>query len=143
MSAQWSRRFLGLRLFLSLASAGWAGYGAHVERSIALAALLRDRLAEQGWRIVNDPALAVVCAEPPSGSGEVRDVVGRVLASGRAWVSAARFEGREVVRACATNGETMPVDITEVADALQAACRTPAANEPRLESLHFTESSQS
>jgi len=130
MSAQWSRRFLGLRLFLSLASAGWAGYGAHVERSVALVALLRDSLVDRGWRIANDPALAVVCAEPPPGSGEVRDVVGRVLASGRAWVSAARFEGREVVRACVTHGETTPEDIMEVADALQDACRASAANEP-------------
>ena len=121
-SAQWSRRFLGLRLFLSLAAAGWAGYGAHVERSIALAALLRDDLADRGWRIANDPALAVLCAEPPFGSDAVREVVGRVLASGRAWVSAARFEGREVIRACVTHGETTPEDIAEVADALQAAC---------------------
>src|SRR6202043_3996263 len=33
-SVQWSRRFLGLRLFLSLAAAGWDGLGAHVERSV-------------------------------------------------------------------------------------------------------------
>ncbi len=143
MSVQWSRRLLGLRLFLSLAAAGWAGYGVHVERSIALAGLLRDSLAARGWRIANDPALAVVCAEPPPGSGEVRDVVGRVLASGRAWVSAARFEGREVVRACVTNGETMPEDVAEVADALQAACRTSSINQPWLDSLQTTESSPS
>ena len=33
-SVQWSRRFLGLRLFLSLGAAGWAGHGAHVERCV-------------------------------------------------------------------------------------------------------------
>ena len=33
-TAQWSRRFLGLRLFLSLAAAGWRGYGEHVELSL-------------------------------------------------------------------------------------------------------------
>ncbi len=120
-SAQWSRRFVGLRLFLSLASAGWAGYAAHVERSVELAGLLRDQLAAMGWRIANDPALAVLCAEPPS--GEVREVVARVLASGRAWLSAARFEGREVVRACVTHGETTPGDMVDVADALQTACQ--------------------
>lgn len=121
-SVQWSRRFLGLRLFLSLAAAGWAGYGEHVERSIALAALLKERLATQGWLIANDPpSLAVLCAEPPPGSGDVRAIVGRVLASGRAWVSAATFEGREVVRACVTHGETTPDDIAEVADTLQRA----------------------
>ena len=126
LSAQWSRRFVGLRLFLPLAAAGWAGYAAHVERSVELAGLLRDQLAARGWRVANDPALAVLCAGPPS--GEVRDVVARVLASGRAWVSAARFEGRDVVRACVTHGETTPGDITEAADALQAACR---ANRPQ------------
>ena len=42
-SVQWSRRFLGLRLFLSLAAAGWEGYARHVERAIDLAALLK------GW----------------------------------------------------------------------------------------------
>ena len=120
-SAQWSRRFVGLRLFLSLAAAGWAGYAAHVERSVALAGLLRDQLAAMGWRIANDPALAVLCAAPPS--GEVRAVVAQVLASGRAWLSAARFEGRDVVRACVTHGETTPGDMVDVADALQAACQ--------------------
>jgi glutamate/tyrosine decarboxylase-like PLP-dependent enzyme len=51
---QWPRRFLGLRLFLSLASAGWAGYGRHVERSIELVELLKQRLREQGWIITNN-----------------------------------------------------------------------------------------
>src|SRR5256885_11334683 len=31
---QWSRRFMGLRLFLALAAAGWQGYAAHVERTV-------------------------------------------------------------------------------------------------------------
>ncbi len=72
-SAQWSRRFLGLRLFLALASAGWVGYGQHVEHAIELAALLRERLAALGWRTVNESSLAVTCIEPPGGTGEVRD----------------------------------------------------------------------
>ncbi len=32
-TVQWSRRFLGLRLFLSLAAAGWSGYATHIERA--------------------------------------------------------------------------------------------------------------
>jgi glutamate/tyrosine decarboxylase-like PLP-dependent enzyme len=43
----------GLRLFLSLAAAGWDGYARHVEHAIGLAALLRDKLSERGWKIVN------------------------------------------------------------------------------------------
>jgi glutamate/tyrosine decarboxylase-like PLP-dependent enzyme len=120
-SVQWSRRFVGLRLFLSLAAAGWAGYARHVEHAIELAALLRERLTARGWRAVNDSPVAVLCLEPPPGSADVQTIVGRVLASGRAWVSAAEFEGRKVVRACVTHGETTEADVAILVEALEAA----------------------
>jgi glutamate/tyrosine decarboxylase-like PLP-dependent enzyme len=120
-SVQWSRRFVGLRLFLSLAAAGWSGYARHVERAIGLAALLADRLRARGWAIVNRSDLAVVCAIPPAGSREIKAIVADVLASGRVWVSAAVFEDRPVVRACITNGETAPDDIFELVEVLDAA----------------------
>jgi glutamate/tyrosine decarboxylase-like PLP-dependent enzyme len=119
-SVQWSRRFLGLRLFLSLAAAGWSGYGEHVERSIQLADLLKEKLVARGWLIANDSPLAVLCITPRLGFGEVRSIVGRVLSSGRAWVAAATFEGREIIRACVTHGETTPNDIAELVNVLQA-----------------------
>jgi aromatic-L-amino-acid/L-tryptophan decarboxylase len=120
-SVQWSRRFLGLRLFLSLAAAGWTGYGKHVERSIELIGLLKEQLVAQRWSIANESSMAVLCIEPPPGFGQVRSIVNRVLAAGRAWISAATFEGREVIRACVTHGETTPDDIAKLVDALQAA----------------------
>ena len=89
-TAQWSRRFLGVRLFLSLAAAGWDGYAQHVERSVDLIVRLRETLSARGWRIANDSSLAVLCVEPPPGALDVRNTAGRVLASGRAWVAAAK-----------------------------------------------------
>jgi hypothetical protein len=44
-----------------------------------------------------------------------------VLASGRAWVAPATFEGRDVVRICATHGETTLADVAELVDVLHAA----------------------
>jgi glutamate/tyrosine decarboxylase-like PLP-dependent enzyme len=120
-SIQWSRRFLGLRLFLSFAAAGWSGCGAHVERSVALAQLLREQLAAHGWTTVNDPSLAVLCIEPPPDCVSVPEIVARVIASGRAWVSTAMFEGRRIIRACVTHGETTPDDVSALVDALRAA----------------------
>jgi glutamate/tyrosine decarboxylase-like PLP-dependent enzyme len=120
-SVQWSRRFLGLRLFLSLAAAGWMGYGGHVERSIELIELLKERLREHGWLIINDSLLAVLCVQPPPTRGEIRSIVSRVLASGRAWVSVAMFEEREVIWACVSHGKTTTADILELVDALQAS----------------------
>lgn len=120
-SVQWSRRFLGLRLFLSLAAAGWTGYGQHVERSIELSTLLGAELTARGWSVVNESPLAVLCVKPPPGSHDVRSIVDRVLESGRAWVAAATFEGSDVIRICVTHGETTTVDVAELVDALQAA----------------------
>ncbi|HEX3883255.1 MAG TPA: pyridoxal-dependent decarboxylase [Stellaceae bacterium] len=120
-SAQWSRRFLGLRLFMSLAAAGWAGYARHVEKAAALTAMIEAGLAARGWSIANNSSLAVVCTEPPRGSADMRTIVGRVLASGRAWVSVAQFEGRPVIRACVTHGETTPEDVAVLVEALDAA----------------------
>jgi len=116
-SVQWSRRFLGLRLFLALAAAGWQGLGAHVERGVEVMELVKERLIASGWRIANDSPLAVLDAIPPAALGDVRALVRRVVASGRAWVAPTTYEGQDVVRICATNGETGLADV----DALVAA----------------------
>jgi glutamate/tyrosine decarboxylase-like PLP-dependent enzyme len=118
---QWSRRFLGLRLFLSLGAAGWDGYAGHVEHAVELAAMLGAELVARNWRILNQSPLAVLCLEPPPGSPDVRSIVGRVLASGRAWVSVATFQGRDVLRACVTHGETTADDIGILVETLTEA----------------------
>jgi len=122
---QWSRRFLGLRLFLSLGAAGWQGYAAHVERAIDLTEQLKYELAARGWRIANDSVLAVLCVEPPEGCCEIATLVARVLASGRAWVGVANFEGRKVIRICVTHGEAGVADVHELVDVLEAS-KSPA-----------------
>jgi glutamate/tyrosine decarboxylase-like PLP-dependent enzyme len=120
-TVQWSRRFLGLRLFMSLAAAGWAGHARHVERAVALAGMIEAGLLARGWSIANRSPLAVVCAEPPPGSASPRTIVDRLLASGEAWVSVAEFGGRPVIRACVTHGETTAADVAALVSALDAA----------------------
>lgn len=117
---QWSRRFLGLRLFMNLAAAGWRGYATHVERAVDLAARIGSALGTRGWRVANASPAAVLCLEPPIGRSP-RRIVDRVVASGRAWVSVAIFEGREVVRVCITHGETGEEDAAALIDALADA----------------------
>ncbi|HTY56645.1 MAG TPA: pyridoxal-dependent decarboxylase [Candidatus Binataceae bacterium] len=120
-SVQWSRRFLGLRLFLPLAAAGWAGYGQHVERSIELSAVVANELVTRGWLLANDSPLAVVCVKPPRGSDNVRSIVARVVATGSAWIAAATFEGEDIIRICVTHGETTTADIATLINTLEAA----------------------
>lgn len=120
-SVQWSRRFLGLRLFLALAAAGWEGLGAHVERSVQVVDRVKERLIGLGWTVANDSPLAVLDVVPPAALGNVRDLVRRVVAGGRAWVAPTTFEGRDVVRICATNGETTLEDVDALVAALDAS----------------------
>jgi glutamate/tyrosine decarboxylase-like PLP-dependent enzyme len=110
-SVQWSRRFLGLRLFLSLATTGWEGYRQHVRRTLELGKLFRDRIVSSGWTVVNDSPVGVLCMIP-SKQVPVRSIVDHVLASGQAWVSVAMFEGREIVRACVTSGLSTVEDVS-------------------------------
>ena len=117
-SLQWSRRFLGLRLFLSLAAAGWNGYAKHVERSVDIARLIASQLKARDWRLLNNSPAAVLCLEPPAKLGTARAVVEQVVASGQAWVSTARFEGQDCVRICVTHGETAQEDVAKLVDAL-------------------------
>lgn len=122
-SVQWSRRFAGLRLFLTLATAGWDGLGRHVERSLELAARLEAQLRANDWTIVNDPGMAVVCATPSEGSAEVDRIITGLHANGRHWCSRAMFEGQPVVRACITNSTTMETDVDALADEVTTLAR--------------------
>jgi glutamate/tyrosine decarboxylase-like PLP-dependent enzyme len=121
-SVQWSRRFIGLRLFLALATAGWEGLAAHVERGVQVIERVREKLLASGWRIVNDSPLAVLDAIPPRTSDDVRGLVRRVVVSGRAWIAPATFEGQDVVRICATNGESRLEDVDALVAALNDLC---------------------
>jgi glutamate/tyrosine decarboxylase-like PLP-dependent enzyme len=127
-SVQWSRRFIGLRLFLALAAAGWDGLGAHVERSVEVVAQVKERLLSRGWTIANDSELAVLDAVPPAELGDVRALVRRVVASGRAWAASTTFEGRDVVRICATNGQTRIEDVDALVAVLNERTEAPPAD---------------
>jgi glutamate/tyrosine decarboxylase-like PLP-dependent enzyme len=123
-SAQWSRRFMGLRLFLSLAAAGWAGYAQHIERAIALTTYAKGRMTQRGWKIVNDSPLAVLSIVAPREDVPAEAIVERVITSGQAWVSVASYEGNKVIRTCVTNGETAKEDVDALVLALDSAFHT-------------------
>lgn len=122
-SVQWSRRFAGLRLFLTLATAGWDGLARHIERCLQLAARLESKLRCYGWAIVNDPGMAVVCATPGPGTIDVDRIIAGLYADGRHWCSKALFEGQAVIRACITNSVTTESDLEALANELNKLAR--------------------
>ncbi len=105
-STQWSRRFVGLRLFLALGAAGWKGFGEHVDRSISLTDRLAEKLTISGWTHANHSPMGVSCMIPPDGHQAVQRYVDAVHEDGRFWISKAIFEDNPVLRACVTNGRT-------------------------------------
>lgn len=140
-SMQWSRRFTGLKVFLSLAVAGWDGYAAAIRHQTAMGALLRDELRAHGWRVVNDTPLPVVCfvdARTPADLTGVTDgaqaawleaVAQAVVASGEAWISTTKLDpNTPVLRACITNYRTTEADVralVHLLDRVRAAAGPP------------------
>jgi aromatic-L-amino-acid decarboxylase len=122
-SAQWSRRLIGLKVFMSLAAAGQEGYEAQLEHDCELGDRLRARLRQDGWRIVNETPLPVVCFTPSEddSSERLESIARHVEASGVAWISVAQLAGRPALRACITSYRSTEEDVEALCAALAAA----------------------
>jgi glutamate/tyrosine decarboxylase-like PLP-dependent enzyme len=115
-SAQWSRRFIGLKLFMALAHQGEAGYVGQIEHQTRMGRLLRDSLATTGWRIVNSTPLPLVCF---TRDGLVPATFLTVLHQRQiAWMSETKLGGVPVLRACITSFKTSETDVEQVVEKL-------------------------
>ncbi|HUS86723.1 MAG TPA: pyridoxal-dependent decarboxylase [Bacteroidales bacterium] len=113
-SIQWSRRFIGLKLYLSLLIFGWKGFSEVIWHQIEMGNLLRELLGKNGWIVKNRTPLPVVCFTDPEHEGNTdfaREVCDRVIKSGEAWISVYPVNGKNTLRACITNYATSPDDI--------------------------------
>ncbi|HEY7698750.1 MAG TPA: pyridoxal-dependent decarboxylase, partial [Vicinamibacteria bacterium] len=129
-SMQWTRRFIGFKLFLSLLVAGFEGYRETIRNMVRLGEVLRLRLDEAGFRIVNRTPLPVVCfqdARHPEGGSlpHLKAMADAVVASGRAWVSITSLgsgpSARPAIRACVTSFRTEESDLDSLVESLHAA----------------------
>ncbi len=126
-SLQTSRRFIGLKVFLSLAVAGWPGYEETIKHHTEMGSLLRHELGSARWQVVNDTELPVVCFvdedHPQGKTAPYLEAIARsVVSSGRAWISTTHLdESTPVLRACITNYRTKPRDIRALVEALNTA----------------------
>ena len=111
-SLQWSRRFIGLKLFLSLAHHGEAGYAGMIEHQAQMGNLLRELLQRTGWRVVNQTPLPVVCF---TRDGLVpAQFLSELLQRQIAWMSEVRLGGVPAIRACITSYRTTESDINGI-----------------------------
>lgn len=121
-SLQWSRRFIGLKVFMTLAERGVDGLSAMVDGEIALGSTLRETLTTSGWTIVNATALPVVCFTHPllqNMTGATENLLTRLYADGTAWISGVTLPHYGfVLRACVTNYMTTKGDIAQLVKTL-------------------------
>jgi glutamate/tyrosine decarboxylase-like PLP-dependent enzyme len=123
-SLQWSRRFMGLKVFMVLAEQGIAGVAKRIDHQAAMGEELRALLRGRGFTLLNETPLPVVCFTHPRLDHERdgRRIVHDLARSGTAWISETRLRGRvPALRACITNFDTGPGDLARLVDGLLAA----------------------
>jgi glutamate/tyrosine decarboxylase-like PLP-dependent enzyme len=109
-SVQWSRRFIGLKLFLALAQHGESGYVEMIERQARMGDVLRHSIEQAGWRIVNRTPLPLVCFTRDG--LDTTKFLAALYEQQIAWMSEVRLgDDAPVVRACVTSFRTSESDI--------------------------------
>ena len=109
-TAQWSRRFIGLKLFLALAERGESGYAEMIEHQARMGDVLRRSLTRSGWRIVNRTPFPLICFTRDGlvTSKFLPELYKRQIA----WMSEVQLDsGTPVLRACITSFRTTEQDI--------------------------------
>ncbi|MEE1759948.1 MULTISPECIES: pyridoxal phosphate-dependent decarboxylase family protein [unclassified Streptomyces] len=122
-----SRRLRALPAWFSLMAYGRAGHREIVERNVALARALGERLAQApGLSLVAPVRLNVVCftlAERPTRE-RVQALAHAIAASGETFVTPTVLAGTHALRAAFSNWRTTTTDTERVLDAILAATRT-------------------
>lgn len=133
-SAQWSRRLIGLKLFLALAHHGESGYVDMIEHQTRMGDLLRELLSSSGWQIINTTPLPLICFAREG--IDTSKVLSALRENQIAWMTEAQVCGTPVLRACITNFKTTEADIHWVVDEMNRLVDQDTPHrEPQLESV--------
>ena len=130
---QLGRRFRALKLWFAMRAYGVAGLQAVLRRHIALAQELAQWIeAEPDWEIAAPHPLSVVCfRHAPAGSGAAADahnlaIMDAVNATGEAYLSHTKLDGRVVLRIAIGNERTTRDDVALAWRLLRAHARAVA-----------------
>ncbi|MFB7243532.1 aspartate aminotransferase family protein [Streptomyces populi] len=123
-----SRRLRALPAWFSLAAYGREGHREIVERNVALARRLGERIARApGLRLLAPVRLNVVCftlADDPT-ERRVQALADAVAASGEAFVTPTCYDGTHGLRAAFSNWRTSEADTDRVFAAVERHCAEP------------------
>jgi glutamate/tyrosine decarboxylase-like PLP-dependent enzyme len=122
-SIQWSRRFIGLKVYMSLLFFGWEGYEKVIDHQTRMGDLLREKLKANGWTIKNNTVLPVICFTDQDYESDphfTKVILANILAKGRSWISMYPVKGVSTFRACITNYATTETELDELVADLNA-----------------------
>jgi glutamate/tyrosine decarboxylase-like PLP-dependent enzyme len=118
---EFSRRARGFAVYAALRSLGRSGLVELVERSCRAAATFAKRIAElDGAEVINDVVLNQVLFRFED-DAKTDEVLARVQASGRVWMSGTVWQGRKAIRLSVSNWQTDDAEIDVAVDAFRDA----------------------
>ena len=124
-TVQWSRRFIGLKLFMLLALEGASGIEGRINHQAALGDFLRTRLKDRGWILANQTPLPLVCFSHPDlmdREDRHRQIVDCLADNQLAWISKTKLRNKShVLRACITNFRSTREDVETLVRGLDRA----------------------
>lgn len=132
LSPELSRDFRGLRVWLPLVMHGVQAFRDALDEKLALTSSAAARIAaEPLFSLVDDPQLSIVAftAQPPAGDADRfgEEILQRVNARRRVFLSSTRLEGRYVLRICTVSFRTHADRVDDAVEALIEEARTLAA----------------
>ncbi|MEN0047435.1 MAG: pyridoxal-dependent decarboxylase, partial [Bacteroidota bacterium] len=95
-SVQWSRRFIGLKIYMPLAIHGWSAYEALINHQIGMMKDFKHQLLKVGWKVLNHTQLPIACFNHPKldSNDKVTRFVDRINTSGKVWLSTYPINGQ-------------------------------------------------
>jgi len=108
-SIQWSRKSLGVKVYLSLLIFGWDGYDEVIGHQTEMGNYFREKLMEHNWNIKNKTPFPVICFTDDQfdeNADFVPFICNQLIQSGTTWLSVYPVDGRQTLRVCVTNYKT-------------------------------------
>ncbi|BBM87259.1 pyridoxal phosphate-dependent decarboxylase family protein [Candidatus Uabimicrobium amorphum] len=120
---QWSRRFMGLKLFLTLLVHGEKGYGQAIQHQIEIGAYLKQQLQANSWEVLNQTPWPVACFIDGKTKHHPKKILDLVNATGETWITNTQlmWQNQPVLRVGISNFRTQRENIDKLIKILNSA----------------------
>ncbi len=120
-SIQWSRRFIGLKLYMPLLVFGWKGFDETISHQMKMGQLLKRKLEANNWKLYNNTELPIACFTDVEFENEPEFstyIYESFLETGEAWLINYPVGNKFTLRACITNYNTTEAHLDKLINLL-------------------------